>query len=204
MSGSDIRRRSILVGCKYQSRAEFMQHDEAKLNVSKFLSAGNPQISTLHHAAMKLRERMADDDFSRDLFDHNADYIDRFAKVFNPNALPAAERLAPGKCPAVMLGGVKVTPDIQLRLQRLTKSNKVRVGAVTFRYAKGKALKPETGAWQSAFIMGYLLLTGDQEDIAPELSFALHSIRLHRNMLREPNRQCVSLQKHGGSLRGHR
>ncbi|BAB51924.1 hypothetical protein [Mesorhizobium japonicum] len=168
MSGSALKRRSILIGCKYQSLARVVQHDEAKQNVSKFLRSENPQILVLKDAAAKLRARMADDEFERDLYDHNADYIDRFAKVAGEIGLPDAERLIPGKSLAIMLGNVKVKPDIQLRFRRLTKTNKVKIGAATLRYAKGKPLKDDTGAWQSAFLFGYLALAEIEEGAEPE------------------------------------
>ncbi|TPI22538.1 hypothetical protein [Mesorhizobium sp. B4-1-1] len=169
MSASPIKRRSILAGCKYQSLARVVQHNEAKQNIAKFLRTENPQISDLKIAAEKLRVRLADDEFDRDLYDHNADYIDRFVKKADDIELPPdAERLVPGKSPAMILGNVKVTADLQMRLRRLTKTNKVKIGALTLRYSKGKALRPETGTWQSAFLMGYLGLTNIEDGAEPE------------------------------------
>lgn len=94
MSGSDIKRRSILIGCKYQALARVIQHDEAKRSVSNFLRSENPDFSGLASDAAKLRSRLADDDFDRDLFDHNADYIERFAKVADHLKLPTASNAA--------------------------------------------------------------------------------------------------------------
>ncbi|MDX8534778.1 hypothetical protein RFM41_26560 [Mesorhizobium sp. VK25A] len=169
MSSSPIKRRSIITGCKYQSLARVVQHDEAKQSISKFLRTENPQISDLKNTANKLRSRLADDDFERDLYDHNADYIDQFVKKVDEIELPLdVERLVPGKSPSITLGNVKVTADIQMRLRRLTKTNKVKIGALMLRYSKGKALKPETGVWQSAFLMGYLGLTSTEEGAEPE------------------------------------
>lgn len=116
---------------------------------------------------------MADSEFDRDLYDHNADYIDRFAKVSGLIELPVAERLVPGTNPAIMLGNVKVRPDIQMRFRRLTKTNKIKIGAASLRYAKGAALKPETAAYQSAFLMGYLTLTDHEEGAEPENKLCL-------------------------------
>lgn len=168
MAASDLKRRSILVGCKFQTIARVVQHNEAKQSISKFLRADNPEIGDLIEAAKKLRGRLADDEFDRDVFDHNADYISRFAKVAEIVSLPDAERLPPGKSQPITLGNVKVTADIQMRFRRLTKTNKVKIGAATLRYAKGTALKPANGEWQSAFIMGYLPLVEVEPQTEPE------------------------------------
>src|SRR5690606_15791191 len=82
--------------------------------------------------------------------------------------LPAAEILAPGKTQKIEIEGVNVSADIQFRLRRLTKNNKVKIGAAMFRYAKGKALKPEIAGWQSALLLAYLAETALEDDAAPE------------------------------------
>jgi hypothetical protein len=156
MAASDVRRRSIVRGCKYQPIARLVQHDEAKSTISKFLRDGDGNTATLTDKAQALRNRMADSDFDRDLLDHNADYIDRFVKVFPDLALPNVEFHPPGKAPPLELNGVKVTTELQFRLRRLTKTNKIRVGGASFRYAKGKSLPAEVANWQSAFMLGYL------------------------------------------------
>jgi len=168
MAASDMARRTILVGCKYQPIARVVQHDEAKQTLSKFFRAENPEIDSLNVAAAKLRARMHDTEFDRDLYDHNAEYLERAAQVVPQMELPEAEFLNPGTNPAIMIEGVKVNPDIQFRLRRVTKTNKIRVGAATFRYAKGKALKPDTGNWQSAFLLAYLGLTETEDGAEPE------------------------------------
>jgi hypothetical protein len=155
MAASDVKRRSILQSCKYPAIARVIQHTEAKLQIGKHLREGRDDTSALHDEASRLRSRLADEDFDRDLYDHNADYLDRFAKVAPLLDLPRAERLAPGQCPAVEREGVKITPDVLMRLRHLTPTNKVKVGLVAIRYAKGKPLKADVAEWQSAFLFGY-------------------------------------------------
>jgi hypothetical protein len=41
-------------------------------------------------------------------------------------------------------------------LRRVTKTNKVKCGALMLRYAKGKPLGTDVAAWQSAAIFGYM------------------------------------------------
>jgi hypothetical protein len=168
MAASDIGRRNILTASKYQPIARVVQHDEAKQTISKFFRHENPEIEQLVGTAKMLRERMADSEFDRDLFDHNADYIDRFAKVVHLVEMPEAEILAPGQAAKIEIGGVKVGVEIQFRLRRITRTNKVKVGAATFRYSKGKALKPEIGNWQSAFLLAYLGQTAAEAGAEPE------------------------------------
>jgi hypothetical protein len=173
MAASERGRRTIVRGCKYQPIARLVQHDEAKSTVSKFLRDGDGNTATLTDRAQILRNRMADSDFDRDLLDHNADYIDRFAEVFPDLALPNVEFHPPGKAPPIELNGVTVTTEMQFRLRRLTKTNKIRVGGAAFRYAKGKTLSPEVANWQSAFMLGYLHQTGTEPEAEAEAQLCL-------------------------------
>jgi hypothetical protein len=81
MPSSELVRRTIIRSCKYQAIARVVQHDEAKLAIGRFIRSGKADGAALKAEAQKLRDRMADSDFDRDVFDHNADYIDRFAKI---------------------------------------------------------------------------------------------------------------------------
>lgn len=168
MAASERGRRTLLRGCKYRPIARLVQHDEAKSTISKFLREGDGNTVTLTEKAQTLRNRMADSDFDRDLLDHNADYIDRFAEVFPDMELPSVEFHPPGKAPSIELNGVKVTTEIQFRLRRLTKTNKIRVGGAAFRYAKGKPIPAEVANWQSAFMLGYLHQTGTEPEAEAE------------------------------------
>lgn len=156
MAASERGRRSIVEGCKFRPIARVVQHSEARNIIGTFLRDGKDDQNELVERARRLRDRMASDDFEREVLDHNADYVERFAKVAPGLALPAAEMLPPGACPPLSLKGTIVTVDISFRMRRLTRTNKARVGAGSLRYAKGKALSPEVAAWQSAFLMGYL------------------------------------------------
>lgn len=167
MAASETVKRSIVRGCKYQPIARVIQHDEAKVAVSRFIRTGDAEA--LREEARQLRDRLTDSDFERDLYDHNADYIERFMSVADGLELPGgAEILAPGRAAPLELNGVRITVDIQFRLRRITRTNKVRVGAGMLRYAKGKALSPEVGAWQSAFLFGYLNAIGAEPGSDPE------------------------------------
>src|SRR3546814_15787714 len=95
--------------------------------------------------AQELRDRLADSDYERTLYDANADYLDRLAAVHNKIVLPEAELLPPGKTPHLTLNGVKVTIELCFRLQRVTRTNKLRNDAATLRYSKGRSEERRVG-----------------------------------------------------------
>lgn len=173
MAASERARRTILRGCKYVSTAKVIQHNRAKAAISHYFCFELPETGGMSQTASKLRAMMADDDFDRDLLDFNADYIDRFALVAVKVELPAAERMAPDNTPPIVLEGVKVSAEVQFRLRRISKGNKVRVGAGMLRYSKGKSLDVDAAAWQSAFLLGYLKKTNIDPGADPEPKLCL-------------------------------
>lgn len=173
MAASETAKRTIVQKCKFHAIARVIQHDAAKLAVSTHIRFGEADVSELLREAQKLRDRLASDDFDREVLDNNADYIERFASVRHEMKMPRADIIAPGRAPALIINGVAVKPQIQLRLQRLARGNKVRAGAATLRYAKGKALAPGTADWQSAFLYGYLLAELGEGPDEPEHGLCL-------------------------------
>lgn len=174
MAASETVRRTIIQKCKYQATVRVIQHAEARTVSSKFIRSGETDTKFLHDEAQRLRDRLSADDFDRDVLDHNAEYIEQFARVVGGMDLPVAERLAVGQARDVDLNGVRVRPQLQFRLRRLTRTNKVRVGGGMLRYAKGKPVPPASASWQSAFLVGYIGMTVDETDAAQaELSLCL-------------------------------
>jgi hypothetical protein len=156
MAASEQGQRSIAQSCKYRSIARVTQHNEAKAVVSNHILNGATGAGGLKERAEQIRNKIADDDFEEDLNEHNADYIDQFAKVVETVEIPAgAERLAAPKFTPLMLGGMKVSFVPQLVLRRLTKTNKIKSGALMLRYAKNKILVADVANFQSAAIYGY-------------------------------------------------
>lgn len=165
MAASERGKRSIVAACKYPPSARLVQHDAAKNIISNWERAGRPGVDVLTDKAQGLRDKLEEDPFLRDVLDHNADYVDRYAKVFEGVTLPKADFMPPRKFGALVMNGVKVAFDPNLLFQRTTKTNEIRVGGAMFRYAKGKALSPEAAAYQSAFIFGYWNHIGDAEGV---------------------------------------
>ena len=168
MAASEKRRRTIVRDCKYRPIARLLQHDEAKLAVGKFIRSRARDNAVLQDKAQQLRDRLADSNFERTLYDANADYIARFSSVHPSLAFPIAEIMNPKKVPPVTLNGVKVTIEICFSLQRVTKTNKVRIGAAMLRYAKGMNLSIATAKWQSALLFGCLRQEITDPTINPE------------------------------------
>lgn len=82
--------------------------------------------------------------------------------------------MAAGRHGPITLSGVKVSAEIHFRLCRIvTKSNEVRVGAGMLRYAKNRPLNPKAAAWQSAFLLGYLCITGVDPSETPEAKLCI-------------------------------
>jgi hypothetical protein len=173
MAGSSQARRTIVRNCKYQSLARVVQHGAAKAAVARFIRTGMGDIASLTAAAQQLRDRMADSEFDRDVLDHNADYIDRFSKVHASLALPEADLLAPGPRLSTTIQGTKINAEFHVRLRRLTRSNKIKVGAAALRYLKNSTLSLAVAEWESAIIFGLLGITGGEAGAEPELKLCL-------------------------------
>ena len=158
---------------RYRPIARLIQHTDARAIVGKFIRDGDADASWLCEEAERLRNRLADDDFERDLYGNNADYVSKFAEVCGDLNLPKAERLIPGPRKSIEFHGVRITVDLSFRLRRRTRTNKLPQGAATLRYAKGEKLAAEVGAWRSAFLFGFLGETSADQEIEPERQLSL-------------------------------
>jgi len=155
MDAGHRRGRTILQAAKYQPIGRVIQHDEARDANSEFMLSPGEGTAILRDKAQRLRERIADSDFDRSLYDHNAEYIDRFAEIYPLLRFPEAIRSAPQQM-SMALSVIQVSIDVSCMLAHRTRSNKIRIGGVMLRYRKNQALKPEIGFWQSALLHGYL------------------------------------------------
>jgi hypothetical protein len=157
MAASEQKQRTIAQDCKYRSTARVVQHGEARAIVTNHILSGAKGADGLQAKADAIRNKLSDSDFEADVNDHNADYIDRFAEIIANVELPAGAELSPPSVFApLILSGVKVTFSPHIMLRRITKTNKIKSGALMLRYAKGKALSVAVAANQSAAIFGYM------------------------------------------------
>ncbi|MBP2230793.1 hypothetical protein J2847_004102 [Azospirillum agricola] len=173
MAASETARRTIIRGCKYRPIARLIQHDEAKATITNFILDETINLSNILERAHQIRNKIAESDFERELFQHNADYIETFASVYDKINLPTAEIGQSDRAQPITLSGTRVTIDFNFRLRRVTRTNKVKVGAASFRYSKGKALPKEVANWQSAFTYGYLNAIGVDESTEVEQALCL-------------------------------
>src|SRR5260370_28733714 len=105
MSASEMAKRTIIRNCKYQPTAPIVKHKHAKLGVSHFICSGNGETIALTERAEHLRTMMADSDFDRQMLDHNADYLDRFAQIQSKIEFPKAERLPAVRAAPITVNG---------------------------------------------------------------------------------------------------
>jgi hypothetical protein len=129
--------RRIIRDCKYRPIGRIVQHAEAQAELSTFICSNPPDTAPLTAAAAAIRHRLASDDFERQVWDHNADYIDRFASIWPQVRFPDGTIYEPGPRLELLIHSCKLTARLHFRIHRLTKTNKIRIGGGTLRYAKG-------------------------------------------------------------------
>ena len=168
MAASEQAKRTIVRDCRFRSIGRVVQHKRAKGLISQYLSSPELDVTWLSEQSSALRDEIADDDFDRSVLDNNADFVDRFISREHRLILPPAEFEWTPDPVFVMLNGVKVNTDILFKMQRTTKTNKLRVGGGAIRYRKDKPLSEEIALWQSAFIFGYLNSTNQDDNIQSE------------------------------------
>jgi hypothetical protein len=174
MVASERRQRTIIRDCKYRKIARTIQHERAKSFIANALNAGELNKSGLEAEGKRLLAAMADSEFDRDTLDVNGDFLIAYSKAFSMDDFPkTAEMLnAPVKFRAD-LQGVEVNPDIRFGVQRMTRTNRLRTGLGTIRYAKGKPLDQEAGAYQSSVLFGFRKMIDVQDEGAPEEKLCL-------------------------------
>jgi hypothetical protein len=173
MAASEQVKRTIAQACKYRSIARVVQHNDAKLVISNHIRSGAKNAEGLIKMAEHLRNKLADDEFEKEVNEHNADYIQRFAEVFEKLELPNADLLPTKHFTAQTINGVKITFSPQLLLQRTTKTNKIKSGALMLRYAKGKTLLKAVATYQSAAAFGFLRALDAEEMVETDRSLCI-------------------------------
>ena len=174
MVASERARRTIIRDCKYRKIARAIQHDRAKTYITNALRAGTLGSEGLRAEGQRLLEMMADTDFERDTLDNNGDFLVAFGDTFSMETFPKPAEImdAPTTFNANIYG-VDVNPDIRFGVQRTTRTNRLRTGFGTIRYAKNKPLDDEVGAFQSAVLFGCRKMIDVQDEAAPEEKLCL-------------------------------
>ena len=170
MDASEQAKRSIVRDCKYRP---LLQHDDARLIISRAIVYGDTTPEHLNERAAWVRNKLATDDFDKKKNHVNADYIRRFAKVVPDMVLPDAELFFPGHPQALKIHGVQVKFAPNILMRRITRTNKLRSGALMLRYAKGKPLSPVAAVYQSSAIYGCLCALGNDDGAEAEKTLCL-------------------------------
>lgn len=170
ITASERRKRTVVQSYRYRPTIRVIQYNDGKAIGSNWLRAGAGDTKALRASAYRVRNKLADDDFDVSLNEGNADLLVRLADVFDSDGieLPKAD-FAPGlDLPSLTIAGIRVTMRVGMLLRRTTRTNKLKTGALIYRYQKGKPLKPTLGAATSAGILGFLKQSGTTENAEPE------------------------------------
>lgn len=122
----------------------------------------------------RLLDMMADTDFDRDTLDVNGDFLIAFGETFSMDTFPKTADFSGAPIGfKVNINGVDVDPDIRFGVERVTKTNRTRTGFGTIRYAKGKPLNEDVGAYQSSVLFGCRKMIDVHDQTAPEEKLCL-------------------------------
>lgn len=103
-----------------------------------------------------MKARIFDDSFDADVNTHNCDYLKRFIAVCDNLDLDSQYKFSrPAKFSPLIVSGMPVSIRVDVLVSRTNQRNKIKLGAVMLRYAKGKALSPKVALHQSAFMFEY-------------------------------------------------
>ncbi len=111
---------------------------------------------------------LADSEFDAQLHQYNADFVDSFAANAASFDFSRFEIVAPQRIPDPSFNGTLVRFTPSLLTYRTTKQNTQKIGAIMYRYAKGKPVPTDTAEWQCAFMYGYFIEQPFYEEAKPE------------------------------------
>ena len=117
---------------------------------------------------VRLHEMMSDTDFERDTLDINGDFLLAYGEAVSMDTFPSTAKISDPTPFKTNLHEVDFNPDIRFGVQRVTRTNRLRTGLGTIRYAKGKPLDEEAGAYQSSVLFGCRKLIDAHDEAAPE------------------------------------
>lgn len=168
MAASDQARRGIAQKCKYKSLARTFQHQLARKTISDHIIDGNPLPGNLSEKAQGIRELLTADEFEEKINQHNADFVDSFAANFSHATFAGFEIMAAMQIQQPTYNGTLVRFVPSLLTYRMTKANTQKIGAVMFRYAKGKPVSERVAWFQAAFMFGLFSENPFMEEAKPE------------------------------------
>jgi hypothetical protein len=155
MAASEQGKRSIAVSCKYQPIARLIQYNDAKSIISNYIRSENRKIEDLKEKLAVLKNKICDDDFSKEVLGHNCDCIEKFISLHENFDFKDYSYSRPIKLPKIELNGMPVSVSVDVLLSRTNRQNKTMIGAMMLRYSKGRPLNEKIGHSQSSFLYEY-------------------------------------------------
>lgn len=155
MAASEQGKRTIAVSCKYQPIARLIQYNDAKAIISNYIRDENRKIEDLAEKLAILKNKICDDDFTREVRDHNCDFLAKFISLASDIDFKDYTYTRPMKLPKIELNGMPISVAPDVLVSRTNRQNKVMIGAMMLRYSKGRPLNEEIGQYQSAFLFEY-------------------------------------------------
>lgn len=156
MAASEQAKRTIARTCKYRAIARVIQHNDAKAVIANWLRTDAPRIALLKEKLEAMKARIFEDNFQAEVNDHNCDYVKRFISISDSVDFSQYELARPTKFASLIVRGCPVSVQVDVLTSRTDRRNKTKIGAMMFRYSKGKELSEDVAQHQSAFMFEYL------------------------------------------------
>ncbi len=156
ITGSERNRRNVVEGAKYKPIMRLRQHKDAQRIITKCFSGGKAQQAEFEAEIDRLSRKICDSDHETKERDINVGYLRHILSQYDQIKLPRYDLEACSKLPPIAANGttVKFTPHMVVR--GVGKGNVPIIGALSLRYAKGKALDEDEAKYEAAFALGYL------------------------------------------------
>ena len=154
-AASEQAKRGIAVTCKYQPIARLIQYNDAKPIISNYIRSENRKVEDLKEKLAVLKNKICDDDFSKEVNGHNCDCIEKFISLADAFNFKDYSYTRPMKLPKIELNGMPISVSPNVLVSRTNRQNKVMIGAIMLRYSKGRPLNEKIGSNQSAFMYEY-------------------------------------------------
>ncbi len=183
-AGSERNRRSVVEGAKYKPIMRLRQHKDAHRVLVKCLGGGKSPKSEFTSEIERLAAKICDNEHELKERDINVGYLRHVLTFYDEIKVPADVINAAHKWAPITSKRTKVKIGPHLVLRGVGRGNVPIVGALTFRYAKGKALNEEEAKYQAALTLGYLRDNPIDDEAEPKDKLCLvldcHTGQLHQ------------------------
>ncbi len=183
-SGSERNRRNVVEGAKYKPIMRVRQHRDAHRILTKSLSGNKSTKGDFISDIERLAAKICDDEHEVKERDINVGYLRHVLSMYDDIKLPAELVTSAEKWAPIISDSTKVKMGPHLVLRATGRDNVPIIGALTFRYAKGKTINDEEAKYQAALTLGYLRKVPIDDVAEPKEKLCLvmdcHTGRLHQ------------------------